>query len=377
MAIDIDKSESGFENFSLKRNPTSPRTLFGLIMSSIAGFFTLLAIIPLFIILSYLLTKGISSLSPAVFTELPPPPMVEGGGFGNAIIGTVIMVGIGALISVPIGVISAIYLSEINQYNTFDLILFITISSTIAFSVIFCSLNLIPNILFLSLGIILNLPSIVNTLLNISASIILNSSLGLIAFISLPKLDKSKISVIKEWIRFATNVLSGVPSIIVGVFAYSAIVLTTKTYSAWAGGFALSILMLPIIVRTTDEALKLVPQEVRQASVGIGANQYQTVLQVVLPAALPAIITGVTLSIARAAGETAPLLFTALFTQYWPNWDNGLAEPTASLAVLVYNFAIVPFKNQQDLAWGAAFILVLLVLVTSIISRVATAKRTY
>ncbi|MEM8830290.1 MAG: phosphate ABC transporter permease PstA [Cyanobacteria bacterium P01_G01_bin.19] len=299
MTLDIDKSTSGFEIFSLNRNPTSPRTLFGLIMSFIAGFFTLLAIVPLFIILTYLLTKGISSLSASVFTELPPPPLVEGGGFGNAILGTVIMVGIGALISVPIGVMAAIYLSEFNE--------------------------------------------------------------GKVA----------------EWIRFATNVLSGVPSIIVGVFAYSAVVLTTRTYSAWAGGFALSILMLPIIVRTTDESLKLVPQEVRQASVGVGANQYQTVLQVVLPAALPAIITGVTLSIARAAGETAPLLFTALFTQYWPNWDNGLAEPTASLAVLVYNFAIVPFKNQQDLAWGAAFVLVVLVLITSIISRLATAKRTY
>ena len=295
----VDNKEKGFEAFSLKRNPTSPRTLFGLIMSGIAGLFTLLAIIPLIIILSYLLTKGISSLSASVFTELPPPPLVEGGGFGNAILGTVIMVGIGALISVPIGVMAAIYLSEFNEGKSAELI------------------------------------------------------------------------------RFATNVLSGVPSIIVGVFAYSAIVLTTKSYSAWAGGFALAILMLPIIVRTTDESLKLVPQEVRQASVGIGANQYQTVLQVVLPAALPAIITGVTLSIARAAGETAPLLFTALFTQYWPSWDNGLVEPTASLAVLVYNFAIVPFKNQQDLAWAAAFILVLLVLTTSVISRLATAKRTY
>ena len=295
----IDTKKSDFETFSLKRNPKSPRTLFGLIMSSIAGLFTLMAIIPLFVILTYLITKGISSLSASVFTELPPPPLVEGGGFGNAILGTVIMVGIGALISVPLGVLAAIYLSEFNEGKPAELI------------------------------------------------------------------------------RFATNVLSGVPSIIVGVFAYSAVVLTTKSYSAWAGGFALAILMLPIIVRTTDESLKLVPQEVRQASVGIGANQYQTVLQVVLPAALPAIITGVTLSIARAAGETAPLLFTALFTQYWPSWDNGLVEPTASLAVLVYNFAIVPFKNQQDLAWGAAFVLVLLVLITSVLSRLATAKRTY
>ena len=288
-----------FDPGSLKRNPTSPRTLFGLIMTGIAGLFTILAIVPLLIILVYLLGKGISSLHPQVFTELPPPPLVTGGGFGNAILGTVIIVGIGAAISVPIGVMAAIYLSEFS---------------------------------------------------------------------------KGKLA---DWIRFATNVLSGVPSIIVGVFAYTVVVLTTKTYSAWAGGFALAILMLPIIVRTTDEALKLVPQEVRQASIGIGANDYQTVLQVVLPAAIPAIITGVTLAVARAAGETAPLLFTALFTQYWPNWDNLLVEPTASLAVLVYNFAIVPFQNQQELAWAAAFILVLLVLLTSIISRIATAKRTY
>ncbi len=299
MTTEIYDSPSSFNAASLKRNPTSPRTLFGLVMSSIAGLFTIMALVPLFIILTYLLTKGISSLNVSVFTELPPPPLVQGGGFGNAILGTVIMVGIGALISVPIGIMAAIYLSEFSEGKLAD------------------------------------------------------------------------------WIRFATNVLSGVPSIIIGVFAYGVIVLTTKSYSAWAGGFALSILMLPIIVRTTDESLKLVPQEVRQASVGIGANNYQTVLQVVLPAALPAIITGITLSVARAAGETAPLLFTALFTQYWPNWNNWLVEPTASLAVLVYNFAIVPFQNQQELAWGAAFVLVVLVLATSVISRLATAKRTY
>jgi phosphate transport system permease protein len=268
-------------------------------MTGIAILFTIMAIFPLVIILGYLLGKGISSLSLSVFTELPPPPLVEGGGFGNAILGTVLMVGIGALLSVPIGIMAAIYLSEFSQGKLADSI------------------------------------------------------------------------------RFATNVLSGVPSIIIGVFAYSGIVLTTKSYSAWAGGFALAILMLPIIVRTTDEALKLVPQEIRQASIGIGANNYQTVLQVVLPAAIPAIITGVTLAVARAAGETAPLLFTALFTQYWPNWNTYLVEPTASLAVLVYNFAIVPFKNQQELAWAAAFILIVLVLLTSIISRIATAKRTY
>ena len=289
-----------FDPAVLNKNPSSPRTLFGLLMSGIAGLFTLVAIVPLFIILGYLITKGISSIRLQVFTELPPPPLVSGGGFGNAILGTIIMVGIGGLISIPIGIMAAIYLSEFSQDSKFA-----------------------------------------------------------------------------SSIRFATNVLSGVPSIIIGVFAYSAIVLATRQYSAWAGGFALAILMLPIIVRTTDEALKLVPQEVRQASVAIGANNYQTVLQVVLPAAIPAIITGITLAVARAAGETAPLLFTALFTQFWPNLDNYFVEPTASLAVLVYNFAIVPFKNQQELAWAAAFILVMLVLITNIISRIATAKKVY
>ena len=302
---------SSFDPSALKRNISSPRTLFGLVMTTVAGLFTVMAIIPLVIILSYLIYEGIASLNWRVFIELPPPPLVEGGGFGNAILGTVIMVAIGALISVPIGVMAAIYLSEFSG--------------------------------------------------------------GQLA----------------KWIRFATNVLSGVPSIIIGVFAYSVMVLAfprilsqlgwtpNSNFSAWAGGFAMAILMLPTIVRTTDEALKLVPQEIRQASVGLGANNYQTVLQIVLPAALPAVITGVTLAIARAAGETAPLIFTALFTQFWPNWNNLLFEPTASLSVLVYNFAIVPFQNQQELAWGASFILVILVLFTSIIARVASSMRKY
>jgi len=258
-----------------------------------------LALLPLLAVLFYVIVQGVSRIAPAVFTELPPPPLVPGGGFGNAILGTLVMVGIGALISIPFGVMAAIYLSEF--------------------------------------------------------------STGKIA----------------EWTRFATNVLSGVPSIIVGVFAYGVLVLTLRSYSAWAGGFALSILMLPIIVRTTDEALKLVPGELRQGAVGLGATNFETVSRVVLPAALPAIITGITLGIARAAGETAPLLFTALFSQYWPNWDALLLEPTASLAVLIYNFAVVPFQNQQQLAWAASFILVLLVLITSVIARLATARRVY
>ncbi len=283
---------------SMKRT-LSPRTLFSMGMTGLAFVCAALAIIPLLAVLGYVIIQGASKINFSVFTQLPPPPNDPTGGFGNAVVGTLLMVGIGSAISIPFGIMSAIYLSEYSTGN------------------------------------------------------------------------------IAAWIRFATNVLSGVPSIIVGVFAYGVVVITLHTYSAWAGGFALSILMLPIVVRATEEALKLVPAEIRQASVGLGATNFQTVSKVVLPAALPAIVTGTTLAVARAAGETAPLLFTALFSQDWPNFKNRLLDPTASLAVLVYNFATVPYQNQQELAWAASVILVLLVLITSVLSRLATARRVY
>ncbi|MBW4670714.1 MAG: phosphate ABC transporter permease PstA [Cyanomargarita calcarea GSE-NOS-MK-12-04C] len=297
-----DNHQSGYPTGSLTRSPSSPRTLFNSVMTVVAFICAVLAIIPLVAVLSYVLFQGFSSLSISNFTELPPPPIGKiTGGFGNAILGTILMVGVAALISIPFGVMAAIYLTEFSS---------------------------------------------------------------------------GKIS---RTIRFATNILSGVPSIIAGVFAYGVIVLTLQrlglgSYSAIGGGFALAILMLPIIVRTTDEALQLVSQDLRQAAVGVGATNFQTVTQVVLPAALPAIVTGATLSIARASGETAPLLFTALFSQFWP---KSLFEPTASLAVLVYNYAISPFKNWQSLAWAASLILVLMVLVTSIIARWATRQKVY
>jgi phosphate transport system permease protein len=229
---------------------------------------------------------------------LPPPPGLEGGGIANAILGTLIIIAIATVISVPFGIMAAIYLSEFSEGNK-----------------------------------------------------------------------------LAENVRFAVNVLSGVPSIIAGVFVYALLVSSNFTgYSAVAGGVALAILMLPTIIRTTDEALKIVPQEVRWASVGLGASNYQTILKIVVPAAVPAIITGITLAIARAAGETAPLIFTALFSQFWP---TGIFNPIASLAVLVYNFAIVPFEPQQELAWAGAFILVLLVLGTSIAARLAMRNRIY
>jgi phosphate transport system permease protein len=274
----------------------NPRSLFGIVMTILAGACVVLALIPLFAVLFYVIVQGGSRLNLDLFTKLPPPPGLKGGGIANAIIGTLMTVGIGTLISLPFGVLAAVYLSEFSTGKT------------------------------------------------------------------------------SRWIRFATNVLAGVPSIIAGVFAYGIIVVATGGFSAVAGGVALAVLMLPTIVRTTDEALQIVPQDVRWASVGLGASNYQTVLQVVIPAAIPAIITGVTLAIARAAGETAPLIFTALNSPFWP---RGIWKPTPSLSVLIYNFAGVPFKPLQELAWAASFILVILILLTSILARWATRKSVY
>lgn len=290
-----EQPQSGFVRGSLHGSSSSPRTLFNNVMNGVIFVCGALALLPLLLVLSYLLIKGFGSLRLSLFTELPPAPLDKGGGFGNAIVGTAIMVGIGALISVPIGVAAAVYLTEFSKGQT------------------------------------------------------------------------------ARWIRFATNVLSGVPSIIAGVVTYGILVGTKIVgYSAIAGGVALSILMLPIIVRTTDEALQLVSKDLRQAAVGVGATNYQTVLLVVLPAALPSIVTGVTLSVARAAGETAPLIFTALFSAFWL---RSLTEPTASLAVLVYNFATSFDQNQQSVAWAASLVLVLLVLMASIIARFVTRRK--
>jgi phosphate transport system permease protein len=287
-----------FDIQGLKKNTSNSRTIFNIVMTTLASLCMVGTLIPLVLVLALVLVNGIGRLDLALFTQLPPAPGLEGGGIANSIIGTLIVVAISTIISVPFGIMGAIYLAEFSE--------------------------------------------------------------------------GSKLA---ENIRFATNVLSGVPSIIAGVFIYALLVRSGLTgYSAVAGGVALSILMLPTIIRTTDEALKIVPQDVRWASVGVGASNYQTVLTVVLPAAIPAILTGITLAIARAAGETAPLIFTALFSQFWP---TSIFQPIATLSVLVFNFAIVPFAPQQELAWAGAFILVLLVLVASVTARLATRRRTY
>jgi phosphate transport system permease protein len=175
-----------------------------------------------------------------------------------------------------------------------------------------------------------------------------------------------------RWIGFATNVLSGVPSIVVGAFIYGLIVLTTRRYSALAGGLALGLLMLPVIVRTATEALELVPGELRQAAVGLGASQFQTVSRVVLPAALPGILTGVMLSVARATGETAPVLFTVLG---WQTWISSPWDQTDTLSLLVYKFATSPYDNWKSLAWSGSLLLVLVVFALNILARLVVRRR--
>lgn len=285
---------------SLNRTLSS-KTIVSNVMTGLAFACAVIALIPLIAVILYVLINGSVRLGPQLFTQLPPPPyqptspQFNSGGFGNAFVGTLMTVGIASLISIPFGVLAAIYLSEFARDT-----------------------------------------KIANT------------------------------------INFLTNVLSGVPSIVMGVFAYSLIVLYTKSYSAFAAGFALAVLMLPTIVRTSTEALESVSGELRQASVGLGATSFQTVSRVILPAAIPAILTGVMLGVARAAGETAPVLFTALFNNFW-NFD--VWKPTATLSVLVYNFAVTPYKNWQELAWSAALVLVALVLIANILSRWLTQRK--
>lgn len=247
---------------------------------------SLLTLIPLFSIIMLVVKNGLPLVSVSLFTQLPPPPGLEEGGFGNAIIGTVLMVGIALALAVPLGVLAAIYITEYAPASRFA-----------------------------------------------------------------------------AAVRFVAKLLTGIPSIICGVFAFAAVVMTTHQFSALAGGVALAILTLPTILLTAEQALLGVPNAYREASFGLGATSFQTIFRIVLPDALPAIMTGVMLAVARAAGETAPVLFTALFSQ---NWIHSLMEPTASLSALIYNFASLPYAYQVKMAWSASLILVALVTFTNI-----------
>ena len=283
----------------LEHSLRRPRTLMDFLLNGLITVMTLSALVPLFSVVLMLAWRGGRRLSAAVFTQLPPSAMEAGGGFGNAIVGTLLMVGLAVAITVPVGLMTAIYLA---QHRT---------------------------------------------------------------------------SKLAEAVRFAAKVLTGFPSILAGVFAYGAIVLATGGYSAVAGAIALSILMLPTIVLTSEDAIRMVPSRMKEAAIGMGATSTQTVWMVLIPTAFPGILTGVMLAIARAAGETAPLLFTALFSNYWL-WSHGHAQlmrPTASLAVLIYNFAGMPFENQVELAWAAALVLVLLVLVANLVGQSLSSRQ--
>ncbi len=271
------------------------RALRSLMLTGVVWLVALLASVPLLSVLYMLITRGGARLSLEVFTELPPTGFETGGGFGNAMAGTFVMVGIAAAIAVPVGIMAAIFLAELGPHSR-----------------------------------------------------LANAA------------------------RFAAKMLTGLPSILAGVFAYALVVITTGTYSAPAGGVALAVLMLPIVVLTAEEAMKMVPKVMKDAAYGMGCTRSQVVWKIILPTGLPAILTGVMLAVARAAGETAPLLFTALFSNYWiyHNGELAVMNPTASLAVLIYNFSGMPFDNQLELAWAASLVLVLIVLMVNVISRI-------
>jgi phosphate transport system permease protein len=173
-------------------------------------------------------------------------------------------------------------------------------------------------------------------------------------------------------IRFSAKVMTGIPSILAGVFAYALVVLTRKPpqFSALAGGIALALLMLPVVILTAEEAFKQVPRKMREAAHGLGCTQTQVVLKIVLPTALPGVLTGVMLAVARACGETAPLLFTALFTEQW--FEGDVNRPIAALSTFIYNFSNRPSPDEVKLAWTASLVLVALVLTINITAQLLT-----
>jgi phosphate transport system permease protein len=250
----------------------------------------LIAMVPLCSVLWLVISRGVRAFSPTFFTRLPLPVGEVGGGIGNAILGTIYLVGLASLIGLPLGIGAGVYLAENGR------------------------------------------------------------------------------SRLARVIRFVTEALAGVPSIVVGVVAYGLIVQPMQRFSAFAGAIALAIIMLPQLARTTEEVVRLVPQTLREASLALGVPAWRTSLRVVLRTALGGVLAAAMLAIARAAGETAPLLFTALNNQYW-----GLRpdEPMASLTVQIFNYAISPYQDWHDKAWGAALCLLVLIGALSLIARLS------
>ncbi len=255
----------------------------------------LLALIPLAMILFFVISQGIQALNLDFFTHMPTPVGESGGGMANAIVGTLILTGLGSLMAIPIGVLSGVYMSEYAGTR------------------------------------------------------------------------------MASAIRFAADTLNGVPSIVIGVFAYGIAVLPFKQFSAVAGGLALGIMMIPIIARTTEELLLLVPGTMREGALALGATRARAVFTVVLPAAAPGIVTGIVLALARIAGETAPLLFTSFNNRFF---SSDIRQPISSLTVQVFTYAISPYEDWHRQAWAGALVLVSIVLVCSLLARFATRRMT-
>jgi len=263
-------------------------------MMSLTFVAALVAIFPLVFIFYYTISKGITYLNLDFFTHLPKPVGEPGGGMVNAIVGTLILIGIGGSIGVPVGIMTGIYLSEFGK-------------------------NKFGNV-----------------------------------------------------VRFLTDVLSGIPSIVVGVVAYTLVVVPMKHFSAFAGGIALGILMIPTIIRTTEEMIKLVPHSLREGGLALGIPKWKTTISIVLRTAWKGIATGVLLGLSRAAGETAPLLFTALGNRFW---STNIGQPIASLTVYIYDYAKSPFDDWNQQAWTAALVLILLISVLSLLFRIITRSK--
>ncbi len=274
-----------------KQSAIRRRNIFNKVMIGLCALCVVLALIPLALILFYTVREGISALNLDFFTKLPKPVGETGGGMANAIVGTLIMMGMSAMIAVPIGLLSGIYLAE---YGT-----------------------------------------------NKFASIV----------------------------RFLTEVMSGLPSIIIGIFAYALVVKPMGRFSAYAGAVALAVLMVPTITKTTEELLKLVPLTLREAGLALGAPRWIVNTRIVLSAAAKGIVTAVMLAVARAAGETAPLLFTALNNRFW---HTSLDQPIASLPVQIYTYATSPYDDWHAQAWAGATVLIVIVFVLSVVVRLVS-----
>ena len=242
----------------------------------------------LFFILGYLIWNGGKSLSLSFFTQLPKPVGESGGGMANAILGSLKLLMLAALMGLPVGLLAGVYLAEFGG-KTFSFV-----------------------------------------------------------------------------IRYTTDLLNGVPSIVIGIFAYSLVVLPVKHFSTLAGGVALGVMVIPVTVRSTEEFLRAVPGALREGAMALGASKWKTIVTVVLPAASAGILTGMLLALARVAGETAPLLFTAFGNRYW---SPGFEQPTASLPVMIYTYAIAPYDDWHRQAWAAGLVLLGLVLVANLGAR--------